>query len=97
MSIVDQMIQQTLTSENAPVTSGQFTHYRAQVDFVLNLLQQQIISLDVTCGLLMERFGSDWTQEQRDDFKSEVGRRVKAIADDMVKKQKESEKKVHLV
>lgn len=84
MSIVDEMIKQQLNAENAPVTTGDFNTYRKQVDFVFNLLQQQIISLDVTCGLLMES-----AQLEPEPFKAEVARRVKAVADDMAAKQRE--------
>jgi hypothetical protein len=86
-----------MVADSKPVTAFEFRKYTQQSEFFFNLLQQQIISLDVTCGLLMERFGSDWTPAQVTEFKAEVGRRVKAIADDMVAKQKATEKKVHLV
>ena len=92
---VENRIIAQIEAERSPVTALQFAQYQKNVDFVINLLQQQIISLDVTCSLMMEQ--SNLTDEQRTAFKDEVGKRVKAIADDMVRKQHEHGKKSFIV
>ena len=94
---VEHIIRAQIAEETAPITASQFAQYRKQVDAVFNFLQQQIISLDVTCGLLMES-----QQLEPETFKAEVARRVKAVADGMLQQQKEvqevqEEKKVSLV
>jgi hypothetical protein len=81
-SIVDNMILERLKEDSAPITAAQFAQYRKQVDAVFNLLQQQIISLDVTCGLLMES-----AQIEPEGFKAEIARRVKAVAEGMAARQ----------
>jgi hypothetical protein len=94
MNSLDSIIYSHLSEEKAPITTAQFNQYRKQVDFVFNLLQQQIISLDVTCGLLLEN-----QQIDADVFKAEVKRRVQAVAEGMAKqaKQAKADAKVSLV
>jgi len=105
--LIDSMIHAQLAAENAPVTAAQFAEYRRMVDFAFGHLQQQVISMDVTCGLLVERLGvnpdgTPWTQEQRKEFGEEVRRRVVEIAEGMARQARdardaEEKKKVQLV
>ena len=91
---VDALINTTIQAEHVHITAAQFNQYKKQVDFLVNMLGQQIVSMDVALSLMMERVVPE---EEREGFKAEIGRRVKAIADDLVKKQKEAERKITLV
>jgi 4-alpha-glucanotransferase len=90
---LDAMLAANAAAEQAPVTTLHFNEFRKQVDYVFNIQQQQLISFDVALGLLMEHV---IPEDKRKAFKDEVARRVKALAEDMVKKQKDAEKMVVL-
>jgi hypothetical protein len=91
MSNIETIIRAQIAEENAPVTAAQFAAFHKQTEFIFNLLQQQLISLDVTCGLLMERI---IPEDGREAFKAEVKRRVLAVAEGMASQQQQAEKKV---
>lgn len=90
---LEAMLHANAAAEQAPVTTATFNEYRKQVDYVFNIQQQQLISYDVALGLLMEHV---IPADKRQAFKDEVALRVKLLAEDMVRKQKDAEKKVIL-
>ena len=98
---VDSMIHMRLAEEHRPVTAREFADYQRMVDFAFGSLQQQIWSMDITCGLVLESLrnedGSLLTPEQREAFKKEVQTRVMALAAQMSAKAQEAQGKVQLV
>ena len=97
MDFTKQMVDSAVAGDNAPVPFSEFEKEIRRMVWMNEMLAQQIIGLDVTLGLLIERVArnfervenedgsftvkiTQWPQEQFDEFKAEVKRRVEKVA-----------------
>jgi hypothetical protein len=94
-ALANRLIHGAIQEDARPVTVAEIKNFAQAQATLIGGLQQQIVNLDVTIGILFEKLGYD--KDKIEEVKIELARRVEAITKQMVEAQKASQNTVSLV